>query len=166
MRKRFVKVVLFGALTFAATTSFISCKDYDDDIKRIDNEIGQINQSLTDLKTAIGNNGVKSVSYDAATGTLTIVDSNDKSVSCKIAQNLPNYTIEIKDGKVILKKDGTEVSSATLPTAEVGESFDPTKLTINAAGEILYNGVKTNVTIPKATSSIAAIKKDGVFRTP
>ena len=28
MRKRFVKVVLFGALTFAATTSFISCKDY------------------------------------------------------------------------------------------------------------------------------------------
>ena len=163
MRKRFVKVVLFGALTFAATTSFISCKDYDDDIKRIDNEIGQINQSLTDLKTAIGNNGVKSVSYDAATGTLTIVDSNDKSVSCKIAQNLPNYTIEIKDGKVILKKDGTEVSSATLPTAEVGESFDPTKLTINAAGEILYNGVKTNVTIPKATSSIAAIKKDGVI---
>lgn len=163
MRKRFVKVVLFGALTFAATTSFISCKDYDDDIKRIDNEIGQINQSLTDLKTAIGNNGVKSVTYDAATGKLTIVDSNDKSVSCTIAQNLPNYTIEIKDGKVILKKDGTEVSSATLPTSEVAESFNPTKLTINAAGEILYDGVKTGVTIPKATSSIAAIKKDGVI---
>lgn len=163
MRKRFVKVVLFGALTFAATTSFISCKDYDDDIKRIDNEIGQINQSLTDLKTAIGNNGVKSVTYDAATGKLTIVDSNDKSVSCTIAQNLPNYTIEIKDGKVILKKDDTEVSSATLPTSEVAESFNPTKLTINAAGEILYDGVKTGVTIPKATSSIAAIKKDGVI---
>ena len=162
MRKRFVKVVLFGALTFAATTSFISCKDYDDDIKRIDNEIGQINQSLTDLKTAIGNNGVKSVSYDAATGTLTIVDSNDKSVSCKIAQNLPEYSLEIKDGKVVLKKDGSEVSSATLPSAEVADSFDPTKLTINAEGEVLYDGAKTGVKIPKATSSIASIKKDGV----
>lgn len=163
MRKRFVKVVLFGALTFAATTSFISCKDYDDDIKRIDNEIGQINQSLTDLKTAIGNNGVKSVSYDAATGTLTIVDSNDKSVSCKIAQNLPEYSLEIKDGKVILKKDGSDVSSATLPSAEVADSFDPTKLTINAEGEVLYDGAKTGVKIPKATSSIASIKKDGVI---
>lgn len=163
MRKRFVKVVLFGALTFAATTSFISCKDYDDDIKRIDNEIGQINQSLTDLKTAIGNNGVKSVSYDAATGTLTIVDSNDKSVSCKIAQNLPEYSLEIKDGKVVLKKDGSEVSSATLPSAEVADSFDPTKLTINAEGEVLYDGAKTGVKIPKATSSIASIKKDGVI---
>lgn len=162
MRKRFVKVVLFGALAFATTTSFISCKDYDDDIKRIDNEIGQLNKSLTDLKTAIGNNGVKSVSYDAATGTLTIVDSNDKSVSCKIAQNLPEYSLEIKDGKVILKKDGSDVSSATLPSAEVADSFDPTKLTINAEGEVLYDGAKTGVKIPKATSSIASIKKDGV----
>lgn len=163
MRKRFVKVVLFGALTFAATTSFVSCKDYDDDIKRIDSEIGQINQSLTDLKTAIGNNGVKSVSYDPATGTLTIVDSNDKSVSCTIAQNLPEYTLEIKDGKVVLKKGGTEVSSADLPAVEAAEGFDPAKLTINAAGEILYDGAKTGVTIPKATSSIASIVKDGVI---
>lgn len=50
MRKRFVKVVLLGALAFATTTSFISCKDYDDDINRIDDEIGQINQSLDELK--------------------------------------------------------------------------------------------------------------------
>ena len=49
MRKRFVKVVLLGALAFATTTSFISCKDYDDDINRIDDEIGQINQSLDEL---------------------------------------------------------------------------------------------------------------------
>lgn len=90
MRKRFVKVVLLGALAFATTTSFISCKDYDDDINRIDDEIGQINQSLDELKTSIGNAGVKSVTYDSTTGKLTIVDSNDKSVSCTIAQNLPS----------------------------------------------------------------------------
>lgn len=162
MRKRFVKVVLFGALTFAATTTFISCKDYDDDINRIDNEIGQINQSLTELRAAIGNNGVKSVSYDPATGTLTIVDANDKTSTCRISQNLPEHSLEIKDGKVVLKKDGVEISSADLPGAEAAEGFDPAKLTINANGEVLYDLVKTGVTIPKATSSIASIKKDGV----
>lgn len=157
MRKRFVKVVLFGALAFATTTSFISCKDYDDDIKRIDNEIGQLNKSLDDLKNAIGNNGVKSVAYDPATGKLTIVDSNDKSVSCTISQNLPEYTVEIAGGKVVLKKDGKEVSSADLPIAATG--FDPVKLTVNKAGELLYDGAKTGVKVP--TSSIAVIEKDG-----
>lgn len=157
MRKRFVKVVLFGALALATTTSFISCKDYDDDIKRIDNEIGQINKSLDELKTSIGNNGIKSVTYDAATGKLTIVDANDKSSSCTIAQNLPEYTIEVVGGKVVLKKAGQEVSSADLPAATAG--FDPAKLTVNAAGEVSYDGVKTGVKVP--TSSVAVIEKDG-----
>lgn len=158
MRKRFVKVVLFGALALATTTSFISCKDYDDDIKRIDDQVSQITQSLNDLKTAIGNNGVKSVTYDAATGKLTIVDSNDKSVSCTITQNLPEYTVEVVGGKIVLKKDGQEVSSANLPAATAG--FDATKLTVNDKGEVLYDGVKTNVKVP--TSSIALIEQDGV----
>lgn len=158
MRKRFVKVVLFGALALATTTSFISCKDYDDDIKRIDNEIGQINKSIDELKASIGNNGIKSVTYDAATGKLTIVDANDKSSSCVITQNLPEYTIEIVGGKVVLKKDGKEVSSANLPAATAG--FDPAKLTVNSAGEVLYDGAKTGVKVP--TSSIAVIEKDGV----
>lgn len=158
MRKRFVKVMLFGALALATTTSFISCKDYDDDIKRIDSEIGQINKSLDEMKASIGNNGIKSVTYDAATGKLTIVDANDKSSSCTIAQNLPEYTIEIVGGKVILKKGGQEVSSADLPAATAG--FDPAKLTVNTAGEVLYDGAKTGVKVP--TSSIALIEKDGV----
>lgn len=158
MRKRFVKVVLFGALALATTTSFISCKDYDDDIKRIDDQVSQITQSLNDLKTAVGNNGVKSVTYDAATGKLTIVDSNDKSVSCTITQNLPEYTVEVVGGKIVLKKGGQEVSSADLPAAAAG--FDATKLTVNDKGEVLYDGVKTNVKVP--TSSIALIEQDGV----
>lgn len=155
MRKRFVKVVLLGALAFATTTSFISCKDYDDDINRIDDEIGQINQSLDELKTSIGNAGVKSVTYDSTTGKLTIVDSNDKSVSCTIAQNLPEYTVEVADGKIVLKKGGQEVSSANLPSGAA--EFDPAKLTVNAQGEVLYDGAKTSVKIP--TSSIALIEK-------
>lgn len=145
-------------MAFATTTSFISCKDYDDDIDRIDNEIGQINQSLDDLKTTIGNNGVKSVSYDPATGKLTIVDSNDKSVSCTIAQSLPEYTVEVAGGKIVLKKGGQEVSSADLPAAADG--FSAEKLTVNDKGEVLYDGTKTNVKVP--TSSIALVEQDGV----
>ena len=32
MKKNFVRVMLFGALTLAVTTTVTSCKDYDDDL--------------------------------------------------------------------------------------------------------------------------------------
>ena len=33
MKKNFVRVMLFGALTLTVSTVVTSCKDYDDDIK-------------------------------------------------------------------------------------------------------------------------------------
>ena len=159
MRKRFVKVMFWGVLACASASVVVSCKDYDDDIDRIENEIGQINQTIEELRAAVGNNGVKSVSYDAATGTLTIVDANDKSLTCTIRPNMPEYTVAVEDGKVVLKKDGVEVSSGELPEPEKVAGFDPAKLTVNDAGEVLYDGVPTGVKVP--TSSIAVIEKDG-----
>ena len=34
MRKKFVKVMLFGALALTVSASFVGCTDYDDDIKK------------------------------------------------------------------------------------------------------------------------------------
>nr|WP_302830248.1 hypothetical protein [uncultured Bacteroides sp.] len=160
MRKKIVNVMLLGTLAFATTTSFIGCKDYDDDINRIDSEIGNINKSIDELTSTIGKSGVKSVSYDKTTGKLTIVDGNDQTHECVISQNMPEYTVAVENGKVVLKKDGTTVSSAELPAGATYEEFDPAKLTVNAKGEVLYDGAKTGVTVPQ--SSISIIEKDGV----
>ena len=32
MRRKFISALLFGALVTASTSTFVSCKDYDDDI--------------------------------------------------------------------------------------------------------------------------------------
>ena len=39
MNKKFLSAVLFGALMVSSTGTFVSCKDYDDDIDRIDMEM-------------------------------------------------------------------------------------------------------------------------------
>ena len=39
MNKKFLNAVLFGALIAAAAGTFTSCKDYDDDIKRLQEQI-------------------------------------------------------------------------------------------------------------------------------
>ena len=57
MKRKFVKVMLFGALTLAVSTTVTSCKDYDDDVKNLQEQIDKINSSspvsIEDMKTAI-----------------------------------------------------------------------------------------------------------------
>jgi len=45
MYKKFLSAILFGALTIASTSTFVSCKDYDDDISNLQTQVN----SLTDL---------------------------------------------------------------------------------------------------------------------
>ena len=44
MNKKFLSAILFGALMVSSTGTFVSCKDYDDDI---DNLQGQIDKLAT-----------------------------------------------------------------------------------------------------------------------
>lgn len=57
MKKNFVRVMLFGALTFAVTTTVTSCKDNDDDIKNLQEQIDKITStspvSTEDMKAAV-----------------------------------------------------------------------------------------------------------------
>lgn len=57
MRKKFVKVMLFGALALATTSTFTSCKDYDDDVANLQEQIDKITStspvSAEDMKAAI-----------------------------------------------------------------------------------------------------------------
>ena len=46
MNKKFLSAILFGALMVTSTGTFVSCKDYDDDID-------SINKELTDIKSQI-----------------------------------------------------------------------------------------------------------------
>lgn len=57
MKKKFVKVMLFGALALAATSTVTSCKDYDDDVANLQEQIDKITStspvSAEDMKAAI-----------------------------------------------------------------------------------------------------------------
>lgn len=57
MKKNFVRVMLFGALTLAVTTTVTSCKDYDDDIKGLQEQVDKITSaspvSTEDMNAAV-----------------------------------------------------------------------------------------------------------------
>jgi len=57
MRKKFVRVMFLGALTLAVSTTVTSCKDYDDDVKNLQEQIDKITSnnpvSKEDMQSAI-----------------------------------------------------------------------------------------------------------------
>lgn len=58
MNKKFLSVTLFSALMIGATGTFTSCKDYDDDIKNLQEQIdGQngLSAKITAVESSISN---------------------------------------------------------------------------------------------------------------
>lgn len=109
MRKKYLSALLFGALLFASAGTFTSCKDYDDDINNLQEQINTINTTLTELKGQIGTAGVSSVTFDEATGVLTVVDGKGTTTYKinTIAESM--VEAEIKDG--VLTINGEEIGS-------------------------------------------------------
>ena len=53
MNKKYLSVVLFGALLAASAGTFTSCKDYDDDIKGLQEQIDKSGSTITDRQTQL-----------------------------------------------------------------------------------------------------------------
>ena len=53
MNKKYLSVALFGALLAASAGTFTSCKDYDDDIKGLQEQIDKSGSTITDLQTQL-----------------------------------------------------------------------------------------------------------------
>ena len=53
MNKKFLSAILFGVLMVTSTGTFVSCKDYDDDIDNLDKKSNDLNTQLTTLQSAL-----------------------------------------------------------------------------------------------------------------
>ena len=134
MRKKYLSALLFGALLFASAGTFTSCKDYDDDINNLQEQINTINTTLSELKTLVGDGGVSSVTFDESTGVLTVVD----------AAGTKTYTIkttagEVDDVKITIEGQELKVNGETV--GKVGDT-----VTV-ANGELTINGTATGIKV-------------------
>ena len=134
MRKKYLSALLFGALLFASAGTFTSCKDYDDDINNLQEQINTINTTLSELKTLVGDGGVSSVTFDESTGVLTVVD----------AAGTKTYTIKttadaVEELKITIEGQELKVNGET-----VGKVGDTVAV---ANGELTINGAATGIKV-------------------
>ena len=133
MNKKFLSAILFGALMVTSTGTFVSCKDYDDDIDAI-------NKELTDVKSQIA----------ALEGKI----SAGKWIT-SVAQTAGGFTISLNDGTSYEVKNGKDGINGT----DGVDGADGTVWTISEDGYWVCDGEKTDV---KAVGKDGADGKDGI----
>jgi len=130
MNKKFLSAILFGALMVTSTGTFVSCKDYDDDID-------QINATLTDLKSQI-----------AALQT----EVNGGNWVTSLTPVTGGFTVTFKDGKsytIVNGKDGAEGKPGA--DGKPGTDGKGTEVKITEDGFWEIDGVKTEYIAVKKT---------------
>ena len=82
MNKKFLSAILFGALMVTSTGTFVSCKDYDDDIDRIDNTLNDLKSQIAALQSKIdAGKYITNVSTTADGITITLNDGTSYPIS-------------------------------------------------------------------------------------
>ena len=137
MRKKYLSALLFGALLFASAGTFTSCKDYDDDINNLQEQIDQVAKDLNDLKTKVDALGgyVENVSF--ADGVLSVTTGGNT-----VTYNIPdktganNVTLALEGNNLKVTVDGHE-STVALPESATQEMPE-----IKVEDGVLYVGDK------------------------
>ena len=138
MNKKFLSAVLFGALMVTSTGTFVSCKDYDDDIDRIDNTLNDLKSQIAALQTEVANGDyVTNVTKTADGKGMTFTFCKGKSVT---------VALDVKDGA-----DGKP--------GEPGKNAQ--QVTISDEGELMIDGVGTGIKAGKAEAGKPSIKIEG-----
>ena len=78
MKRKFVRVMFFGALALS-TVTYVGCKDYDDDVKGLQEQIDNINQKGADVTTEAMNAAISSAIAKVQADLDKIASKADKS---------------------------------------------------------------------------------------
>ena len=180
MNKKFLSAILFGALMVSSTGTFVSCKDYDDDIDRIDKELTEVKSQIAALQKLVGEgkwvtgitsitNGFTVTMSDGSSQTVTGINGKDGNDG-KDGKPGTEWTIG-EDG--FWYKDGEKTESQAV--AKDGENGKPGVTApspkINADGFwVVYEWDAAKGEFVEKTTEISAqgtsayvVKKDGVY---
>ena len=184
MNKKFLSAILFGTLMVTSAGTFVSCKDYDDDIDNLQGQIDANKAGIEELKKLIGegdyvtnvtkdgdnivvsfkNAGDKTIELKDEVGSICKVENGElyidgKATGIKISADAPvtefKPAVKVEEGKwAVLQADGTYKTTG-IPATGVTVSGSQTE------GFILTfvnaEGEETVIELPTAASRITSL---------
>ena len=97
MNKKFLSAILFGALMVSSTGTFVSCKDYDDDIDEINKELTDLKSKLSDLESKVNAGGAYVTKIESVDGGFKVSVSDGTSYNLTVASAATGSKVVIDD---------------------------------------------------------------------
>ena len=97
MNKKFLSAILFGALMVTSTGTFVSCKDYDDDIDEINKELTDLKSNLSDLESKVNAGGAYVTKIESVDGGFKVSVSDGTSYNLTVASAAAGSKVVIDD---------------------------------------------------------------------
>ena len=119
MRKKYLSALLFGALLVTSTGTFTSCKDYDDDINNLQEQITANADAIKALEELVkAGKYVSGVAIEGQVITFTFSDGSTTPIT--IPEGEKGQTVEVKDNELYIDGEATGIKVAEAATAETG----------------------------------------------
>ena len=97
MNKKFLSAILFGALMVSSTGTFVSCKDYDDDIDEINKELTDLKSKLSDLESKVNAGGAYVTKIESVDGGFKVSVSDGTYYNLTVASAAAGSKVVIDD---------------------------------------------------------------------
>ena len=162
MNKKFLSAILFGALMVTSTGTFVSCKDYDEDIESINKELVDIKSQIAALQNKVdAGNYVTGVTKTADGITFTFSNGAPVLVAIKDGAQGPagmdGSVVEVKDGVLFIDGEATEIKVCEEVAAA---EFKPAVTIIGGEWAVLNEEGEYDSTGILATSTTAVQNAD------
>ena len=145
MNKKFLSAILFGALMVTSTSTFVSCKDYDDDIDNLQTQVDSnktaLEGQITSLQTALT---AAQSSADAA---------NAAAAAAKTAADKAQTAADKAAADVVAAQSAAQAAVATAKAEAIAAA--------KADAEALLANYATTADVEEAISELAG-KIDGI----
>ena len=161
MKRKYFSALLMGALTIASVSTFTSCKDYDDDISNLQQQIDSNAKAIETIQNLIKGGGlVKGVTSNNDGITVTLSDGNTVTIS-NGKDGAPGTAWTIgTDGYWYLDGKKTE-NLARGPQGEKGEQGERGEQGVKGEPGTSASVASYEYYVPNAESGYFDIYKDG-----
>lgn len=165
MKKKFVRVMLFGALTLAVSTTVTSCKDYDDDIKNLQEQIDKVTStnpvSTEDMKAAISS-AIQTLQTQLQTAIDGKADSKAVQDLLKTVEALQT-ALENKADASTIKTLGDQITELSKQVNSIEGTLNETKKDLEAKVADLtekLTGAASSEDLKKLADELAEAKNE------
>ena len=150
MNKKFLSAILFGALMVTSTGTFVSCKDYDDDIENLQGQINANASAIAELKALVGDGNY--VTGISVSGQNLVVNTKNGSTSVALpkCEDKVGSICTVEDGVLYIDGKATDIKVCETPVVEEGEFLPAVEIVdgewavLQEDGSYLTTGVKVS----------------------